>query len=77
MKKTLGIVFIMLLFVSTLAACGGKEITLHLSYGDRTGKYSGDDDGWCSKRSGKIYRHKNEEGSWEGGQQRQRGARVS
>ncbi|WP_435892015.1 hypothetical protein, partial [Klebsiella pneumoniae] len=25
-----------------LTSCGGKEITLHLSYGDRTGIYSGD-----------------------------------
>ena len=61
MKKTLGIVFIMLLFVSTLAACGGKEITLHLSYGDRTGKYSGDMTDGIPNGQGK-FTAKNDEG---------------
>lgn len=61
MKKTLGIVFVMLLFVSILAACGGKEITLHLSYGDRTGKYSGDMTDGVPNGQGK-FTAKNEEG---------------
>lgn len=40
-------VFTTLLLVISLSSCGGKEITLNLSYGDRTGKYTGEmnDDG--------------------------------
>ena len=42
MKKKLAVLLIAVMSIMMLASCGGEEITLDLSFGERTGTYEGD-----------------------------------
>lgn len=63
MKKYAASICLLLLLATLLTGCG-KQITLHLSYGERTGTYSGAMEGGVPHGWGKFVSQNSSSGKW-------------